>query len=163
MNRLLRSAALLLLAATLRADGPGDNNPVKVRPVPPPGIAVPEDTRKELAAELKNLADDISRVRAAQAGKPALRYLPDVQVFHEAVRTALEHGEFFDAKEFAQAKKLMAMGRERAAQLAQGKTPRLAASGLVPRGYASAIDGSIQPYGLVVPAGFAPGGAHRYR
>ena len=164
MRRLFpASATLLFLALSMRADGPADNNPGKVRPVPPPGIAVPEETRKSLSAELKNLADDISKVRATQANKPSLRYLPDVQVFHEAVKAALEHNEFFDAKEFDQAKKLLAMGRERAGHLAQGKAPWLAASGLVPRGYASAIDGSIQPYGLVIPAGFVPGGAHRYR
>ena len=157
------TSLLLLVSMALRADGPGDNSADKVRPVPPPGVEVPDETRKALEAELKTLADDITKIRAAQANKPALRYLPDVQVFHDAVKIALEHGEFFDVKEFDQAKKLITMGRERAAHLTQGKTPWLTVPGLVPRGYLSEIDGSVQPYGLVVPAGYQPGSPHRYR
>ena len=101
------TSLLLLVSMALRADGPGDNSADKVRPVPPPGVEVPDETRKALEAELKTLADDITKIRAAQANKPALRYLPDVQVFHDAVKIALEHGEFFDVKEFDQAKKLI--------------------------------------------------------
>ena len=37
------------------------------------------------------------------------------------------------------------------------------ATGLVVRGYLSKIDGSVQPYGLVVPASFQPDGPHRFR
>ena len=36
-------------------------------------------------------------------------------------------------------------------QLAAGKAPWTTATGLVVRGYRSKIDGSVQPYGLVVP------------
>ena len=41
---------------------------------------------------------------------------------------------------------------ERASQLRDGKAPWTTATGLVVRGYVSKIDGSVQPYGLVVPA-----------
>jgi hypothetical protein len=34
---------------------------------------------------------------------------------------------------------------------------------LVVRGFVSRIDGSVQPYGLVVPAAYQAGGAHRHR
>src|SRR6185503_9767425 len=37
------------------------------------------------------------------------------------------------------------------------------ATGLVPRGYVSKIDGSVQPYDLVVPATVKPGGDHKHR
>ena len=53
--------------------------------------------------------------------------------------------------EVAKAKALLKEGRERAEQLAAGKTPWATAAGLVVRGYVSKIDGSVQPYGLVVP------------
>lgn len=43
-------ALLLVLPALSHADGPADNQPVKVRPVPPPGIELPGDVRKELLA-----------------------------------------------------------------------------------------------------------------
>ena len=53
--------------------------------------------------------------------------------------------------EVAKAKALLKEGRERAEQLAAGKAPWATAAGLVVRGYVSKIDGSVQPYGLVVP------------
>jgi Prolyl oligopeptidase family len=52
---------------------------------------------------------------------------------------------------------------ERVQQLRDGKPGWTSATGLVVRGYVSKIDGSVQPYGLVVPASFRAGTgvAHR--
>jgi pimeloyl-ACP methyl ester carboxylesterase len=47
---------------------------------------------------------------------------------------------------------MLKLGHERAAQLLAGRAPWLEATGLVVRGFRSPLDGSIQPYGLVVPA-----------
>jgi pimeloyl-ACP methyl ester carboxylesterase len=58
---------------------------------------------------------------------------------------------------------LLKLGLERAKLLKEGKTPWTTATGLVVRGYVSKIDGSVQPYGLVVPASYQPGGTQRYR
>src|SRR6185436_19839465 len=46
---------------------------------------------------------------------------------------------------------LLDEGRERAVHLRAKRAPWLDATGLVVRGYRSKLDGSIQPYGLVVP------------
>src|SRR5262249_34784959 len=97
-------------------------------------------------------------------GKPDLReLLRDVQIYHNAVRIALAHDEFFRPREIAVAKGLVRQGLERAAQLREGAAPWNSASGLVVRGYVSRIDGSIQPYGLVVPESYQPNTAHRFR
>ena len=125
-----------------------------VRPVPPPGVAIPEQDRNELQAELKKLDAFL-----AQHGSNPL--LPDVRIFTEAVRYALDYNEFFKPEEAGKARELLAEGRRRAEALAQGKTPWLTATGLVVRGYVSKIDGSVQPYGLVIPAGYAPVGKWR--
>ncbi len=45
----------------------------------------------------------------------------------------------------------------------EGKAPWNTATGLVVRGYVSKIDGSVQPYGLVVPASYQPNTPHRFR
>ena len=45
----------------------------------------------------------------------------------------------------------------------EGKAPWTTATGLIVRGYVSKIDGSVQPYGLVVPPSFQAGSAHAHR
>ena len=77
--------------------------------------------------------------------------LPDVEVYHKAVHDALVYQEFFDPKEIDFADQALATGQERADQLSAGQAPWTTATGLVVRGYVSKIDGSVQPYGLVVP------------
>jgi hypothetical protein len=47
--------------------------------------------------------------------------------------------------------------------LRAGRADWNAVAGLVVRGYLSKIDGSVQPYGLVVPASFHPDISHRFR
>ena len=74
-----------------------------------------------------------------------------------------QNGRFYFAREVAVAKRLLEQGLERAEQLREGKAPWDAATGLVVRGYVSRIDGSIQPYGLVVPASYQPNTPHRFR
>ena len=49
---------------------------------------------------------------------------------------------------------LLKEGRERAEQLLAGKAPWDSATGLVVRGYVSRIDGSVQPYGVIVPESY---------
>src|SRR5947208_1606377 len=157
--------AFLLLAATIaRADGPGDNLPTQVRPVPPPGIEVPPADRQDLQAGVEQLGKDIEALRKELRAKPALlELLPDVQIYHNAVRYALTYNEFFNTREIPIAKSLLAQGFERAHLLRDGKAPWNAATGLVARGYVSKIDGSVQPYGLVVPASYNPNSAHKHR
>ena len=137
---------LMLLNA---ADGERDNHPQNVRPVPPPGVAVPDADRLELEAGLKELRGAID---ALPKTSPDLR--ADVEIYHKAVRYALQHNEFFNAKEIPVGKKLLKDGLARAAELKDGKSPWATATGLVARGYVSKIDGSVQPYGLVVPPGY---------
>ena len=156
--KLLLSPALLLLAVlTVSADGPADNLADKVRPIPPPGVKVPDQIRAELNAGVKSLGDDIARLRAEIATKPTLiRSLPDVEIFHKAVDWALRYDEFFNTNQFKTARALLQEGSARAAALRAGKTPWLEATGAVARGYVSRIDGSVQPYGLVIAPGVRP-------
>jgi hypothetical protein len=154
----------LLWAALLNADGPADNHPDKVRPVPPPGIAVPDDARKELEAGVAALGKEVDALRESLRGRRELSdLLPDVQVFHNAVRYALAYNEFYDSKELDTARELLRLGTERARNLREGKAPWTTAAGLVVRGYRSRIDGSVQPYGLVVPDSYRPPIPYQFR
>lgn len=141
-------------------DGPKDNIPGKVRPIPPLGIKIGEKARHELLAGAAKLQGEIESLRKILRSKPALHeLLPDVEIYHKAVDWAVRYHQIYRKNDLNIAHDLLRHGHERAAQLREGRTPWLNATGLVVRGYRSSIDDSVQPYGLVVPSGFIPGGA----
>lgn len=151
---------LIDVRATL-ADGPADNNPETVRRIPALGIEVPAETRAQLEKGLSELSKAIA---AAEQAQPKLKdLLPDVQIFHKAVNDALEFREFFTDKELPIAFELLQQGLTRAQQLAKGEAPWTTQTGLVVRGYVSKLDGSVQPYGLVIPNSYVANGNHRHR
>src|SRR2546429_5545783 len=146
------------------ADGPSDNLADKVRRIPPPGIKVPDTDRAELEAGVAELGGEIESLRGELKGKPALLdLLPDAQIYHKAVDWALSYDEFNKSNEVQVARTLLQQGAERAKALRNGFAPWTNASGLIVRGYVSKIDGSVQPYGLVVPPSYPAPGAHRFR
>jgi len=154
MKYLLPLSFCFSLAAllTIHADGPADNLETNVRRVPPIGITVPDKDRVELEQGLAVLAKEIESVKQAVAKKPELlALLPDVQIYHKAVRYALTYQEVHKTNELAVARQLLQQGSDRAKQLREGKPSWVNATGLVVRAFESRIDGSVQPYGLVVP------------
>jgi dienelactone hydrolase len=153
---------LLLLASAARADGPADNDVTQVRRVPKLGVDVPAAKRAELEAGLARLRTAIDGLARRNDGR-ITELLPDIEIFHKAVHDALTYQEFFQAKELVDATNLLATGQQRAAQLAVGQPSWSVAAGLLVRGYVSKIDGSVQPYGLVVPASYSDKGPGRYR
>jgi Prolyl oligopeptidase family len=150
--------ASLFLTSVAFADGPADNIPEHVRPIPPPGIKLSPDDRAGLETGAGDLSKEIESLRVFLKSKPALlALLPDVEVYHKAVDWALRYDEFFKPQEIAIARDLLRRGSERAQALRAGKTPWITQTGLVVRGYRSKIDGSVQPFGLVIPASYTPG------
>lgn len=154
--------ANIFFVAAAFADGPQDNVADKVRPVPPPGIKVPAALRDELLKDVAALRTEVDNLRIALAKNPALlALLPDVEIFSNAVYYALKYDEVYSEKELVSARGLLAKGRERAKDLREGKAPWNTQTGPVVRGYQSKIDGSIQPYGIIVPATFKNDGVPR--
>ncbi len=154
-------AAFLFVIGTTAAQ---QNNPGSVKSVPPPGIEIPTADRAELEAGIAALGKEIDSVRDALKKQPALlALLPDVQIFHNAARYALQYNEFFKPEEIATAKRQLKQGMERAAELRAGKASWTTQTGLIVRGYVSDVDGSVQPYGLVVPPTYQPNLPHQYR
>jgi len=149
----------ILLPALVLADGPADNIPANVRRVPKLGVEVPPERKAKLELGLAELNRRIELVRRS----PLAAHLPDVKIYYKAVHDALEYQEFFAANEIDFADKALATGIERADQLLAGQAPWTKATGLVVRGYISKIDGSVQPYGLVVPASYQSDGAAKHR
>jgi pimeloyl-ACP methyl ester carboxylesterase len=129
------------------------------------GIAVPPADRAELEAGVTALGKEIETLKTVDLkNKPSLlRFLPDVQIFYNAVRYPLQYNEFYNAKEIEMAKALLTQGMERAKALRGGSAPWTKQTGLLVFGYVSRIDGSVQPYGLVVPDTFAVGDGKKRR
>ncbi len=153
--------ALLIVPPFCRADGSADNVPQKVRQVPPPGIEISAADRKELEQGLAKLDAAVRDLGISQSYHTA-QLLPDVEVFQKAVHDALTYNEVFDPPDLEHAKAALQEGNQRAEQLLAGKAPWETATGLVVRGYISRIDGSVQPYGVVVPDTYATKGPDRH-
>lgn len=156
----------LFFTRILLADGPADNIPDNVRRIPPvPKVKLTPDERNELDRGVETLAAEIEALRVSLKAKPdLLALLPDVQIFHNAIRYAIGFDEIFNPKaEVPIARDLLKAGLDRANALKQGKAPWLVQTGLVVRGYVSKIDNSVQPYGLVVPDSFQPNSPYKHR
>lgn len=151
----------LALLAPARADGPADNVADNVRRVPKPGITLAPGVQRELRAALDALQARIDGLPNDDAKVKSHR--PDVVVLHRAVRDALEHDEFFAERDVAAARQHLALADRRVDALRAGDASWATRPGLTVRGYVSKIDGSVQPYGLVVPPGYDPDGPGRYR
>ena len=163
MRRLLvLQAILLIMASSASGDGPADNVVENVRRIPKQGVEVPADERRQLEAGLARLQKAIQQL-AARGDDRTRQLLPDVQIYFKAVHDALKYNEFFDVKEIPVARTLLAEGQQRAEQLLAGQSPWTVQAGLVPRGYVSRIDGSVQPYGVVVPASYSPQAREGFR
>lgn len=155
---------LFLIPNIAFGDGPTDNLADKVRPVPPPGLKLAADDIAELTKGVAALGNEIDDLRKALAKEETLlEFLPDVQIFYNAVYYALKYNEFHAPGEVAVARKLLKQGHDRAKNLRDGKTPWNTATGLIVRGYLSKIDGSVQPYGILVPDNYKAGAATKHR
>lgn len=157
--------ALIAASTPALADGPKDNVPDNVRSVPPLGIEVPEEDRKELEDGLKKLDSVLGQIRLTKhADQNRInRLLPDVEVFSRAVHQGLEYREFFSPNDVKNAKSILQEGLRRAEQLVKGEADWLTQKGLVVRGFRSKIDQTVQPYGLVIPDSYDGSGKADYR
>jgi pimeloyl-ACP methyl ester carboxylesterase len=134
------------------------------RRMPPEGIPIPAEVEAELQQGVAQLGARVKDLNSALKSRPTLlELLPDVEIYLNAVRYALEDHIFYKTNDFHAAQKFLAEGMERAGLLRDGQMPWTTANGLIVRGYRSRLDQSVQPYGLVVPPSFQPGGSKSYR
>ena len=147
MKMMLACAAWLLLIAA------PPSRAQEIRPIPPAGIQVPEQDRQELETGVADLGRRIESLRGEFKNNRLLGELvPDVEIYYNAVHYALKYNEFFKPDEIGKARRLLQEGLDRAKSLSSGEAPWTTMTGLVVRGYVSKIDGSVQPYGLVIPS-----------
>ncbi|MCC7336928.1 MAG: prolyl oligopeptidase family serine peptidase [Pirellulaceae bacterium] len=168
---LLALAAILYVVSLslLRADGPNDNQPGKVRQVPPPGIELSREVRAELLADVER-----QRKRLLELAHPALppseqRKRELCEVLSRGVRMTVDTNMFYRDDEVAAAQELLKLGAERLEKLDAGASELELLGATLPAGesslskplpivggYRSRIDNSVQPFGLVLPSGWRP-------
>lgn len=154
MKNTLRISAVyalmwLISASTISTQATADDAAVEAIPpiprtIPPPGIQLPAEQRDRLARKLHDAKQRLEIVSKNQLAA-------DAAIFIKAVDFALRHDEFYAESEIGRADTALQLADQRLAALAEGKSPWRAERGLVVRGYRSSVDGSAQPYGLVLP------------
>ncbi len=148
----LTGVVVLMTSMGAWADGPADNKSENVRRIPSIGIEVPKGLEAELRVSLEELGEKIDGLKKTLAKEAQwLALLPDVEIYHKAVRYVLDYQEFHRKSEFDVARALLQTGSKRADELQARQASWLTQKGLVVRGYRSRIDGSVQPYGLEIP------------
>ncbi len=163
-STLLPIAAILCCSPSLIAQTPtsAGAKSANVRILPPVGIEVSVADRADLERNLATLKAKIAELAERKDAKTK-SLLPDVAIFSRAVESALQNNEFFATGDIAKAQQLLKIGTTRAEQLRTGQPEWTQQMGLIPRGYVSRIDGSVQPFGVVVPDTYQPVSNAKYR
>ncbi len=149
---LMRVLSFLLLPTLLFAQA----TPT-AKQAPPTGIALSAADAAELSKGMLDLVHAIDLIAKRRLNSETIALLSDAEIFLKAVRYASQYGEFFKPQEIAAAKAQLALGLERAKELAAGKASWTSATGPLVLAYRSKIDHSVQPYGLIVPEDWKPG------
>jgi dienelactone hydrolase len=111
-----------------------------------------ESDRAALRSELRQLEDQLAALRR----KPSLNQdcWADAHVFVKAVTWALDFGPIANEKDQEMVRRALRRAHERGAALRDARHPWTEKRGRVVRGFVSSVDGSTQPYGVVIPAGY---------
>jgi hypothetical protein len=147
MTRHAATSAFLLVLALAVAPAPTAE--------PPAGLSA--DDAKQFERDLKELGARLDALRKEKPLTPERSdLLADAEVFRKGVVWALRYEPKLAPGDVALIKKGLARCKERLDALAAGKSPWAERKGKVVRGYASAVDGSVQPFGIIIPAGYDP-------
>jgi Prolyl oligopeptidase family len=150
----LAVAVLFCLSALAQPPQPG--GPGRLSPPPP-------ELTAEQRSQYQTRIDQIDAVVKELRGKHVSEDLiADVDIYAKAGKWLLEFPQgFLDAQGIATYLSVLDEGIERARQLREGRSPWVMEPGRKVLGYYSALDGSVQPMGVTVPAGYDPAKSDR--
>lgn len=135
----VRIPVLVFIASVLCAQAP---------PAPPPSFRPSEDQWRELRRKTETLRAAVNKL----AGRPLAA---DVEVYAKAAEWLLRFPEeCYTETYYKNALALLDTGAARAAQLERDDTPWTRQKGRFSRGYRSRVDGSVQPYALLIPQSY---------
>ncbi len=132
-------ATLIIASSVLAAEPP-------VPPIDRSGMA--------LRVELGRIQNRLDALRQRPDVTPD--YWADAHIFAKGAAWALDLEPSLDSTNRAIVQTALQRAAERAAALEAGRQPWAALPGRSIRGFLSAVDGSTQPYGLILPSGYDP-------
>jgi dienelactone hydrolase len=120
------------------------------QPARAPYELTPDEIRS-VDAKRKELGEALQRVHA----EDDLRV--DAEIYLKAADWILKHPEeFYTRAYYENTLAVLDRGLARAAELVKGRSPWTSDKGRLSRAYRSRVDGSLQPYGLLIPASYNP-------
>ena len=123
-------------------------------PLGPAGLSA--DDRRLVQGQLDTLNRKTALLRETQRGASPqfTELIADADGFAKGVTWALRYETSLTTNDVALIKKALTRGLQRADLLLDGKRPWSVRNGKILRAYVSAVDGSTQPYGVIVPASY---------
>ncbi|MFN0056413.1 MAG: prolyl oligopeptidase family serine peptidase, partial [Planctomycetales bacterium] len=113
-----------------------------------------EPERMALLAQWQPLRDRLDALKDAP-GVSTDRWA-DAHIFLKGVLWGIDFGPVTNAAGRGVLRQGLLRAQQRIEALAAGRSPWTLRRGRTVRGFVSAIDGSVQPYGLIVPTGYDP-------
>jgi hypothetical protein len=128
----------------------------------PPAVTEPDDaTKKEIATRVEKFEQRLAQLQKRRVTDPVLG---DVEIYLKAARWITRHNEFYGGQSPAWTIDVLKDGLLRASQALEGEAPWLNVRGAsVARAYRSAVDGSLQPYAVTLPADYGNDQARTWR
>ena len=133
--------------------------PPESAPVPLVGDSFPAgmtaEERQSLERDLKSLGAKLTSLRSSSTNDLAqLDRLADADLFHKDIVWALRYETSLTTNDIALLQHAIARGHQRADLLLANQHSWASRKGKILRAYVSAVDGSTQPYGIIVPASY---------
>jgi pimeloyl-ACP methyl ester carboxylesterase len=116
------------------------------------GAAEPAEERAEIERHLKKLDRRLASLRPDGKELRKTDLFADADVYRKGIEWALRYDAKLEPKDIDLLKKAVERANQRIDALTAGKTPWTAKKGKLVRGYVSTVDGSTQPFGLIIPA-----------
>lgn len=146
-----------LLIALVPGLAVGQAPKFKTPPVKPPA----QDMLKAIDEKMRKLGGMVSILRNQGVRDPGLA---DVEIYLEAARKLVEHGEFFSNDSGQWTLDVLDRGMLRARFLAAGEMPWALSTGTTQaRAYRSRVDGSVQSFAVTLPAAYGKDPAKKWR
>jgi pimeloyl-ACP methyl ester carboxylesterase len=117
-----------------------------------PAVTLTDEERTAIESELQALDARLADLRKDPAVTPDL--WADVHLFIKGIKWAVDFGPVQNEQDREVLQAGLQKARERLEQLAAGRPTWAVRQGSVVRGFVSEIDGSTQPYGLVIPPSY---------
>jgi len=111
---------------------------------------LPQDVRDALERDRDAIAGEVAAVR--ELGHPRLA---DAAIFSKGLTWALEYDKAFSTRDIELLNDAVQRCRARLKELSSKRADQSQPLGTMALGYTSSVDGSAQPYGLIVPKGYS--------